>query len=83
LYGWTTAKLWSWFVVPVFALPQLRVPYAIGLGIVVRLLTYQGDASHSDEDKSIYESLIIGTVKGVLLCGLSLGTGLVVLQFTK
>mgnify|MGYP001608142649 CR=1 FL=1 len=33
--AWVLAKLWAWFVVPLFGLPALSLPYAIGLGALV------------------------------------------------
>lgn len=39
--GYILSVLWAWFVVPVFHLPPLSIPFAIGIGSVIRLLTYQ------------------------------------------
>lgn len=41
LNGWALTILWGWFVVPIFGLPALSISSAIGLGLVVNLLTYQ------------------------------------------
>jgi predicted membrane-bound mannosyltransferase len=35
LWGYTTSTLWSWFVVPQFALAPLSVPTAIGIALVL------------------------------------------------
>jgi len=83
LYGWTLATLWAWFMVSTFGLPHIGVAQAIGLSIVVRVITYQADASNDNDERSIYESLITSTLKGVLLCGFSLITGAIVFHFTK
>lgn len=39
LKGWVLTVLWGWFVVPVFHLPQLSLPAAIGLSAIVGYLT--------------------------------------------
>jgi len=39
--GFVLTKLWAWFMVPAFGLPQLSIPIAIGISIVIRYLTYQ------------------------------------------
>ena len=41
LRGWALSTLWGWFAVPIFHLPALSIPQAIGVSIVVSLLTYQ------------------------------------------
>lgn len=32
--GWALAKLWTWFIVPLFRLPILSIPQSIGIGLV-------------------------------------------------
>lgn len=39
--GYVLTILWSWFVVPVFALPALALAPAIGLALVAGYLTHQ------------------------------------------
>lgn len=42
LWGGIVLKaLWAWFVVPTFGLPDLSLPIAIGVGLVVSFLTHQ------------------------------------------
>ena len=41
LNGYVLATLWVWFIVPVFDLPTLTVPYAIGISMVIGVLTHQ------------------------------------------
>ena len=41
LRGWVLSILWGWFVVPTFNLPQLSIPIAIGLALVVGFLAHQ------------------------------------------
>lgn len=39
--GYVLSILWAWFVVPIFGLPALSIPIAIGIGLVVGFMTYQ------------------------------------------
>ena len=39
--GFVFLKLWQWFVVPVFHLPQFSLSYSIGLCLVASFLTHQ------------------------------------------
>lgn len=36
--GYVLTVLWEWFVVPLFLVPSLSIPYAIGLVLVVGIL---------------------------------------------
>lgn len=40
LNGYVITKLWAWFIVPLFGLPLLNIPQAIGLDLVVTFLTF-------------------------------------------
>lgn len=50
LNGWVLTKLWSWFIVPVFSAPQLSIPAAIGLYLVVSFITHQYIKDEEDEE---------------------------------
>jgi len=39
--GWVTRILWAWFVVPVTGLPAVTTREAIGIALIVGLLTYR------------------------------------------
>jgi len=41
LDGWAIATIWRWFIVQAFGVPTLSMPQAIGLGLMVRYLTYR------------------------------------------
>ncbi len=41
-YGYVLTILWAWFIVPVFKLPILSIPVAIGIALIVRYLTHKG-----------------------------------------
>ena len=37
--GFVFSRLWAWFIVPIFSLPQLTVMQAVGVNVVVAFLT--------------------------------------------
>ncbi len=41
--GFVLTKLWAWFVVPTFHLPELTLPVAIGLTRITAILTSKLD----------------------------------------
>lgn len=49
--GWVLSILWGWFMVPILSLPQLSVPAAMGIALVVGNLTHQYNPRNKhDED---------------------------------
>jgi len=56
--GFVFTKLWMWFVIPMFGLPPISIPMAIGLCLVAAFLTHQarisppGASSHDDLDQA-------------------------------
>ncbi|OHA88118.1 MAG: hypothetical protein A2653_03045 [Candidatus Zambryskibacteria bacterium RIFCSPHIGHO2_01_FULL_43_25] len=62
--GFVLSKLWGWFVVTQFDLPSLGVAQAVGISLIVSLLTYQ-IKNKSDEDskpravRSVIESAAV------------------------
>ena len=64
LNGWAISVLWGWFVNPLFGLPLLTIPYAIGLGLVVSMFLPQNTTSET-KDKSWGEVLTSMIVKVV------------------
>jgi hypothetical protein len=61
LNGWVLSVMWGWFIVPVFAAPTLRIPYAIGLALVFGMLAHQSRKSEHTPDvgESLMESLLL------------------------
>lgn len=49
--GFVFVQLWRWFVVPAFGLPAINIPTAIGIGILIRLLTYSTPNQQDDDFK--------------------------------
>lgn len=50
LRGYVLSVLWRWFMVPILGLPALSVPQAIGIALVVGMLTHQ--SHHYPENKN-------------------------------
>ena len=77
--GWALKTLWLWFVVPVFGLPALSIPAAIGMGIIIGHLTNHNSTNSSrekDEDK-----IVENIVRAVLRPLFAVLFGWIVLQF--
>lgn len=49
LNGYVLSVLWGWFIVPVFGLPALTIPVAIGIALVISFLTHQLNLNDGDE----------------------------------
>lgn len=57
--GYVIAKIWLWFVAQQFGLPALNVPQAMGVGLLVGLMTYHYAKT---EDQSFLGSRLIASV---------------------
>lgn len=57
--GYVLSKLWAWFVVPALGVPELSIPAAIGLALIVSYMTHQ--ATNGDDDLTP-EALIEGVL---------------------
>ena len=77
--GYVFSVLWGWFIVPIFGLPVLTIPVAIGVAMVVSFLTYQ--YQHNEDKRSQGDRIasLVGVI--ILYPLLTLGIGWVVLQF--
>jgi hypothetical protein len=77
--GYAFALIWSWFMSPLFSLPLLSLPYAIGLGLTVNFLT----ASWPDksDDKDFMETMTEHFVKVLSKVFIFIAIGWVVVQF--
>lgn len=56
--GWVLSTMWGWFVVPFFDLPQMSIPYAIGIAMLVRMLvntTINYDTKEKDTSTKVGE----------------------------
>jgi len=78
--GFVLAKLWEWFVVPIFSMQLLTISQAIGLSLVVSYFKTAKD----DEDyknKSFAEIAIESFGKVVVQAAVILTLGWIVYQF--
>jgi hypothetical protein len=74
LDGIVLRQLWLWFVVPLFEVPALSIPQAIGLGVIVGYLTHQDRYTKREGDEML-TALIYGILSGIMtpLIGLLIG----------
>lgn len=79
--GWVLSILWEWFVQPIFNVPSLSVPLAIGFSMVVGFLTKQSTNNSDSKNKEI--STLVAEVIGysILYPLFTLLLGWVVFQF--
>lgn len=49
-YGFALSVMWAWFVVPMFQVAPLRIPYAIGIAYTVQFLTHQTTSEENEPD---------------------------------
>lgn len=81
--GFMLKVLWSWFAVPVFNLPALTIPQAMGLCLVIGLLTRQYTIKDErkppaePDERSLGEKLAIGA-KALGHAFLNMALGLVI-----
>ena len=78
--GWVLATMWVWFIVPIFHLPSLTIPQAIGVSMVLALLT-KDTASNADDKKSTAEKWAHAGATILVAPVVTLGLGWIVLQF--
>ncbi|HUV00049.1 MAG TPA: hypothetical protein VMW32_03695 [Bacteroidales bacterium] len=55
--GFVLSKLWFWFIVPVFALPELRLIEAIGLSFLISFVWHR--KSDDDTDDFVEHALYV------------------------
>ena len=58
LKGYVLSVLWSWFIVPIFGLPVLSLPVAIGICIIIGMFidnNKDNEAKTVDDDKKTEE----------------------------
>jgi hypothetical protein len=80
--GWVLTVLWQWFVVGRFDAPPLRIPVAIGISLIVGLLTARYDTVSDDRNKEQRRTDARGNIfASVLSPLLVLGIGWIVRLF--
>ena len=56
--GYVGMKLWTWYIVPVFGLPTLKIVQAWGIALLASLWTHQ-NFTNTNEDKRTTEQKIV------------------------
>jgi hypothetical protein len=77
--GYVLCLLWAWFMVPTFKAPELSIPAAIGVALVVSYLCRDGKPS--EKDKTFAQQLATGAVTVALSPLIALGIGAMVRGF--
>ena len=80
LVGWTIKVLWGWFMVPIFAVPQLAISQALGLYMVVSFMAHHVDLRVKDT-RSMSDVVGSGFVFILTKCGVALLTGRILKEF--
>lgn len=62
--GFIIMKLWTWFIVPIFEINQLRIVEAIGIMLLVNYLNFKREKNNRDNDFSEELGTNIGFVIG-------------------
>lgn len=78
--GYALKVLWGWFIVPIFHLPQLSIPSAIGIALVVGYLTKQTNDCE-EKERSGGEKFSRAVLEAILRPSLALLVGWIVQKF--
>ncbi len=93
VHGWALAKLWGWFVTPVFpTIPSLTILQAVGISLVMQVLLSSVHmalanlmvATGKKNDDTFIESMTKSAVRAfasIMMSVLGVGMGWIWLQF--
>ena len=73
--GWIICKLWTWFIVPTFALPVLSIPVAIGIAVIASVIRGTTPSSKEEEDFSTAKVLSRSIAHRLVIPFMSLAFG--------
>lgn len=79
--GYTLSILWGWFIVPTFSLPQLSIPVAIGISIIINKMTKNPTQDKENEGGDLNEQLVKSFFFGVFMNLFALLMGWIVTLF--
>lgn len=65
--GWVLSILWGWFAVPILGAPQIDIPQAIGIALVVGTLTHQYVPSKEGDIWPPLAAIAIGPLVALLI----------------
>ena len=77
--GYVLSVMWAWFVVPTFHAPQVSVAVAVGISLIVGMLTKQ--VTESQEKKDATASVVSSFTWSFFYPLLILGVGYVAHMF--
>jgi len=78
--GYVLKVLWGWFIIPIFHLPQLSIPSAIGIALVVGYLTKQTNDC-KEKERTGGERISRAILEAVLRPSFALFFGWIVQKF--
>lgn len=81
LNGWVLSILWSWFIVPYFSLPKISIAIAIGISLIVAMLTHQESNKKEDKEETLTSIVITMLIKAIATPAIFLVFGWVVHLF--
>ncbi len=83
LFGWAACKLWTWFIVPTFGLPQLTLLAAVGVGLMVKLFTVDLTLNRTDPKKpeGAWGQVLYNALISAIMSLSSVGIGAIVHLF--
>jgi len=67
LDGWAISTTWRWFVAQTFDMPTLSMAQAIGLGLMVRYITYRYAA---EDERGFAKQLLASLLLPIIYVGL-------------
>ena len=59
LRGWAFTILWDWFIVPVFHVDPITIPYAIGFAIIVGMFTQDIKRINAEDTNELLSRLVL------------------------
>ena len=81
LRGLVLCKLWAWFLVEPFGFPAIGVALAIGLSLLVSLMTWHGTRPQDKQDGGAWAIVLVGLLTGLVTSCLALFMGWIIHLF--
>ena len=79
--GYTLSILWQWFIVTAFAAPPISVVQAIGVVLVVQLMTFKAPPDCVLVERDAFEKAVRGILINLVIPASFLLTGWIVRMF--
>lgn len=64
--GFVIMKLWGWFIVPLFGLTPLTIPFALGLSLIMTAFTYHYTDTVKDDSDNQYLTVLRGPLTNLV-----------------